>query len=84
MMRLVRFLMLPLSLMPFLAAAEGVPEIPFDSVPHPLLLPPNLYFGEVPGIAVNSKGHVFVFTRGNTTGPAYAAAAAGEDQDMAL
>ena len=76
MMRFVQFLLLPLSLMPYLAAAQAVPEIQFDSVPHPLQLPPNLSFGEVPGIAVNSKGHVFVFTRGNTTGPAYAAAAA--------
>ena len=34
-------------------------------------------FGEVPGVAVNSKGHVFVFTRSNSaTGPAYGAAAA--------
>src|SRR4029450_5244460 len=31
---------------------------------------------EVTGVAVNSKGHVFVFSRGNTSGPAYAAAAA--------
>ena len=28
------------------------------------------------GVAVNSKGHVFVFSRGNSTGPAYAASAA--------
>ncbi len=35
-----------------------------------------MHFGEVTGVAVNSKGHVFVFSRGNTTGPAYAAAAA--------
>jgi sugar lactone lactonase YvrE len=27
-------------------------------------------------VAVNSKGHIFVFSRGNTSGPAYAAAAA--------
>ena len=34
-------------------------------------------FGEVPGVAVNSKGHVFVFTRSNSaTGPAFGAAAA--------
>jgi hypothetical protein len=41
-----------------------------------LKLPPNLYLGEVAGVAVNSKGHIFVFSRGSTTGPAYAAAAA--------
>lgn len=52
------------------------PEIPFDSVPDFLHLPADLYFGEVAGIAVNSKGHVFVLSRGNTTGPAYGAAAA--------
>ena len=50
--------------------------IAFDSVPNPLKLPANMYFGEVSGVAVNSKGHVFVLSRGNTTGPAYAAAAA--------
>jgi DNA-binding beta-propeller fold protein YncE len=54
----------------------AVPEIAFDSVPNPLKLPPNMYLGEVAGVAVNSQGHIFAFTRGNTTGPAYAAAAA--------
>ena len=57
-------------------AQQAVPEIPFRSVPDFLKLPPNMYLGEVSGVAVNSKGHVFVFTRGNTNGPAYAAAAA--------
>lgn len=57
-------------------AQDSVPEIPFDSVPNLLKLPPDLYLGEVSGVAVNSKGHIFVFSRGNTTGPAYAAAAA--------
>jgi hypothetical protein len=58
------------------AQEEAVPEIPYRSVPNFLKLPPNLYLGEVSGVAVNSKGHVFVFSRGNTTGPAYGAAAA--------
>ena len=57
-------------------AQTGVPQIPFDSVPNVLKLPKDLYLGEVSGVAVNSKGHIFVFSRGNTTGPAYAAAAA--------
>src|ERR1700731_2784771 len=35
-----------------------------------------MYFGEVSGVSLNSKGHVFVLSRGNTTGPAFAAAAA--------
>ena len=51
------------------AAQQTVPEIPFESVPDPLTLPTNVYFGEVTGVAVNSKGHVFVFSRGNTSGP---------------
>jgi DNA-binding beta-propeller fold protein YncE len=56
--------------------AQAAPEIPFDSVPNLLKLPKDTYLGEVSGVAVNSKGHIFVFSRGNTTGPAYAASAA--------
>jgi hypothetical protein len=55
---------------------SAVPEIQYRSVPDFLRLPADLYFGEVTGVAVNSKGHIFVFSRGNTTGPAYGAAAA--------
>src|SRR6185437_985644 len=57
------------------AAQTQPPEIPFDSVPDFLHLPPDMYFGEVAGIAVNSKGHIFALSRGNTSGPAYGAAA---------
>jgi hypothetical protein len=58
-------------------AQQSVPEIPFDSIPDFLKLPPGMNFGEVPGVAVNSKGHVFVFTRSNSAdGPAYAPTAA--------
>src|SRR5690348_6343778 len=57
-------------------AQRPVPQIPFDSVPNFLKLPQDMYLGEVSGVAVNSKGHIFVFQRGNTSGPAYAAAAA--------
>ena len=60
-----------------LFAQDSVPEIHFDSVPDFLKLPPGFNFGEVPGVAVNSKGHVFVFTRSNSAnGPAFAPAAA--------
>ncbi len=61
---------------PALAQAPTVPEIPFDSVPDFIKLPNDMYMGEAAGVAVNKAGDVFVFTRGNTTGPAYAAAAA--------
>src|SRR5207245_4100543 len=58
-------------------AQQNVPEIPYDSFPYFPTLPPGMNFGEVPGVAVNSKGHIFVFTRSNSaTGPAYGAAAA--------
>jgi DNA-binding beta-propeller fold protein YncE len=57
-------------------ASAQMPEIPFESVPNFLKLPPDLYFGEVSGNALDSKGHIFVLSRGNTTGPAYGAAAA--------
>jgi len=56
--------------------AQNPPRIPYQSVPDFLKLPPDMYFGEVAGVAVNSKGHVFVFSRGNSTGPAYGAAGA--------
>jgi len=50
--------------------AQHPPELRYQSVPDFLKLPPDLYLGEVAGVAVSSKGHVFVFSRGNTTGPA--------------
>src|SRR4051794_20930175 len=59
-----------------LFAQNSVPEIPYDSVSDFFKLPPGMDFGEVAGVAVNSKAHVFVFSRGGTTGPAYGAAAA--------
>lgn len=69
-------LILVLLLSSSLLAQDSVREIPYDSVADFLQLPSDLYFGEVAGVAVNSKGHVFVFSRGGTTGPAYGAAAA--------
>src|SRR5215469_2123159 len=57
-------------------AQQQAPEIQFQSIPDPLKLPSNLYLGEVAGVALNSKGHIFVLSRGSTTGPAYGAAAA--------
>ena len=75
MKRLVLLLFLSLNVS-LLAQGPRVPEIPFRSVAGFLKLPPDLYLGEVAGVAVNSKGHVFVFSRGNTTGPAYGASAA--------
>jgi len=49
------------------AKAQGVPEIPYDSIPNFFKLPAGLYFGEVMGVATNSKGHIFTFTRSAAT-----------------
>ena len=49
------------------AKATNVPEIPFDSVPNFLKWPPGIYMGEGIGVATNSKGHVFVYTRTGET-----------------
>ena len=58
-------------------AQQTPPEIPFESVPNALKIPPDMNLGEAAGVAVNSKGHVFVFTRSNSaSGPAFGAAAA--------
>ena len=60
----------------FGAELGSVPEIPFDGNVNFLKLPPDMYLGEPSGVAINSKKHIFVFNRGNSTGPAYGATAA--------
>ena len=45
------------------------PEIAFDSAPNFLKMPDRMYMGEAAGVATNSKGHIYVYTR---TGDAYA------------
>ena len=45
------------------SAQQEAPEIRFDSVPDALKLPAGLYLGEVAGVATNSRGDVFVYTR---------------------
>jgi sugar lactone lactonase YvrE len=49
------------------AKAQNVAEIAYESVPNFLKLPPGLYLGEAIGVATNSKGHVFVYTRSANT-----------------
>ena len=61
--------------MPVEGNQTHVPAIAYESVPDLLDLPDTMHLGEVPGVALNSRGHLFVLTRGNTTGPAYSAAA---------
>src|SRR3954467_9533901 len=50
-------------------AAQTAPEIGFDANADLLKLPENIHFGEVAGVATNSKGHIFAYTR---TGAAHA------------
>lgn len=45
------------------AAQNAAPEIAFDSAPNPLTLPDDIYLGEVGGVATNSRGDIFVYTR---------------------
>ena len=52
-----------------LMAQTSVPEIPFDSNADLFKMPPNTFLGEVAGVATNSKGNIFVYTR---TGHPYA------------
>jgi len=49
------------------AASENIPEIPYDVVQYFTKLPTGLYMGESIGVATNSKGHVFVYTRSGET-----------------
>ena len=44
-------------------AQNTAPVIKFDSVLGAIQLPGGLYFGEVAGVATNSKGDIFVYTR---------------------
>src|SRR5277367_4675304 len=44
-------------------AQTSAPEIKFDSVPNALQLPSDIYLGEVAGVATNSRGDIFVYTR---------------------
>lgn len=52
---------------PLLAQQPSIPEISYESIPNFLKLPPSMYFGEAAGVAVNSKGDVFVYNRGART-----------------
>ena len=44
-------------------AAQNVPEIAYDANADLLKLPDHINFGEAAGVATNSKGHIFVYTR---------------------
>ena len=45
------------------SAALPAQDIPFDSVVNPLNFPANITLGEAAGVATDSKGDIFVYTR---------------------
>src|SRR5579862_8822253 len=49
------------------AALAPAADIPFDGDINVLKMPANLYLGEAAGVALNSKGHIFVYTRSAQT-----------------
>ena len=67
-----------LSLMaaPLAGAQQSVPEIPFEATADFLKLPPDRHLGEVVGVAMNSKRHVFIFTRTGERSTVHGATAA--------
>jgi len=48
-------------------AAATAPEIPMRAVEGFFKLPDGLYFGEMLGVATNSQGHIFTYTRSGDT-----------------
>jgi hypothetical protein len=51
-----------------LSGQATIPTIQFDSNPSPLTMPDNIHLGEVAGVATNSRGDIYVYTRtGNPT-----------------
>lgn len=63
MKRLLLSLLAAAALCPLPASAQTAPEIAFDAVTDPLSLPADVYLGEIGGVATNSKGDIFVYTR---------------------
>jgi len=59
-------LMLAVTLGAAALAAQTPPEIPYEAS-NPLVLPDGFNLGEAAGVAVNSRGHIFVYNRGAHT-----------------
>jgi sugar lactone lactonase YvrE len=58
---------LALSLIAFaIPAQQPVPEIRFDGTTDFLKLPANVYLGEVAGVAIDARRHLYVFSRTGT------------------
>jgi hypothetical protein len=59
-----------------IALAQSVPEIAFDANVDLLRIPSGAYLGEVAGVAVNSKRHIFIFSRTGVRSTVHGEAAA--------
>lgn len=46
---------------------QRIPEIRFASQPDLLSMPDDIYLGEAMGVATNSQGHLYVFTRSGSS-----------------
>ena len=57
------------------AQSTSAPELQFDSVPNFIKLPPDMHLGEASGVATNSKGNIYVYSRGGTVANAFGATA---------
>src|SRR3982074_2615831 len=57
------------------AQSTSAPELQFDSVPNFIKLPPDMHLGEASGVAVNSKGNVYVYSHRGTVPNALGATA---------
>src|SRR5258708_36394353 len=68
MMRCAQFFRIaPLLFACSLYAQSDIPEIPYDSAPNLLKMPEHIHMGEAVGVATNSKGNIFVYTRTGST-----------------
>jgi DNA-binding beta-propeller fold protein YncE len=47
--------------------AQQAQEIPFDATDTFLKMPPGAFLSEAAGVALNSKGHIFVYTRAGSS-----------------
>ncbi|HEY2378726.1 MAG TPA: peptidyl-alpha-hydroxyglycine alpha-amidating lyase family protein [Gemmatimonadaceae bacterium] len=57
-------------------SAQQVPEIPFDASVDFLKLPAGMNFGEVAGVAIDARRHLYVFSRTGSRSTVHGASAA--------
>ncbi len=50
------------------ASAQQVPELPYEVDSNVIKIPKGLYMGEQPSVAINSKGHIFIYPRAGSPG----------------